>query len=199
MVETQIASRGVKDARLLEVLRRVPRHLFVPENRREEAYEDEPLAIGEGQTISQPYIVAFMTEALKLGGRERILEIGTGSGYQTAVLAESAAEVFSVEVIEELSRRARETLGGLGYENIRFRVGDGSRGWPENAPYDGIIVTAAAEAVPAALPSQLGDGGRLILPVGTAAQELVLIVREGKDFHRTELLPVRFVPLVTVH
>jgi len=198
MVETQIESRGVKDARLLEALRRVPRHLFVPENRRAEAYEDEPLAIGEGQTISQPYIVAFMTEALKLRGRERILEIGTGSGYQTAVLAELAAEVFSVEVIGELSRRAREELAGLGYGNIRFQTGDGSRGWAENAPYDGIIVTAAAEDIPAALPPQLKDGGRLILPVGIGAQVLVLIVRKGKKFHRTELLSVRFVPLVTV-
>ncbi|OGD26194.1 MAG: protein-L-isoaspartate O-methyltransferase [Candidatus Aminicenantes bacterium RBG_13_63_10] len=199
MVENQIASRGVKDRRLLEVLRRLPRHLFVPEDRRPEAYEDEPLSIGEGQTISQPYIVAFMTEALNLHGPERILEIGTGSGYQTAVLAELAAEVFSVEVLEALSRRARNVLAGLGYENIRFKVGDGHQGWAESAPYDGIIVTAAADEVPAALPRQLKDGGRMILPVGTATQELVLVVREGEVFHRSELLPVRFVPLVTVH
>ncbi|MBM3297982.1 MAG: protein-L-isoaspartate(D-aspartate) O-methyltransferase [Candidatus Aminicenantes bacterium] len=199
MVETQIVSRGIEDPRLLEILRRLPRHLYVPEDRWEEAYQDEPLAIGEGQTISQPYIVAYMTEVLKLGGGERVLEVGTGSGYQTAVLAEMAAEVFSVELIEKLSRRARETLTGLGYENIRFRVGDGSRGWPECAPYDGIIVTAAAEQVPSALPSQLKDGGRLILPVGTGAQDLVLIVRRGEDFLRSELLPVRFVPLVSVH
>lgn len=199
MVETQIVSRGIEDPRLLEILRRLPRHLYVPEDRRDEAYQDEPLAIGEGQTISQPYIVAYMTEVLKLGGGERVLEVGTGSGYQTAVLAEMAAEVFSVELIEKLSHRARETLTGLGYENIRFRVGDGSRGWPECAPYDGIIVTAAAEQVPSALPSQLKDGGRLILPVGTGAQVLVLIVRRGEGFLRSELLPVRFVPLVSVH
>jgi protein-L-isoaspartate(D-aspartate) O-methyltransferase len=198
MVESQIVSRGIRGGRLLEVLRRLPRHLFVPEDRRGEAYEDEPLSIGEGQTISQPYIVAFMTEALKLDGRERILEIGTGSGYQTAVLAELASEVFSVEVLEALSRRAQKTLAGLGYANIRFNVGDGGLGWEEHAPFDGIIVAAAAHSVPPALPRQLKEGGRLILPVGTGPQELVLIVREGEDFKRTELLPVRFVPLVSV-
>ncbi len=199
MVETQIEARGIKGPRILEVMRRIPRHLFVPENLRLEAYADEPLPIGEGQTISQPYIVAYMTEKLELRGPERVLEVGTGSGYQTAVLAELAEFVFSVEVVESLSLRAREVLGGLGYSNIRFRVGDGNSGWEEHAPYEAIIVTAAAQDVPAALRRQLKDGGRMILPLGTFSQELVLIVREGDKFHQSELLPVRFVPLLTVH
>ncbi len=199
MVEHQIVARGIRHPRLLDVLRRVPRHEFVPEGSRAEAYEDEPLAIGEGQTISQPYIVAYMTDVLKLGGTEKVLEIGTGSGYQTAVLAELAAEVYTVEVIASLSERARTVLAGLGYDNIRFKVGDGNDGWEEFAPYDGIMVTAAAQDVPPALPRQLKEGGRLILPVGIGFQELILIVRDGDSFRRSELLPVRFVPLITVH
>jgi len=199
MVETQIEVRGIKDPRLLEVMRRIPRHLFVPENLRPEAYADEPLPIGEGQTISQPYIVAYMTEKLELRGPERVLEVGTGSGYQTAVLSELVESVFSVEVVESLSLQAREVLGDLGYSNIRFRVGDGNSGWEEHAPYEAIIVTAAAPAVPAPLRRQLKDGGRMILPLGTFSQELVLIVREGDRFRQSELLPVRFVPLLTVH
>jgi len=199
MVETQIEARGIKDQRLLEVMRRVPRHRFVPENLRAEAYADEPLPIGEGQTISQPYIVAYMTEKLELRGPERVLEVGTGSGYQTAVLAELVESVFSVEVVESLSLRAREALGGLGYSHIHFRVGDGNSGWEEHAPYEAIIVTAAAQDVPAPLRRQLKDGGRMILPLGTFSQELVLVVREGDGFRRVELLPVRFVPLLTVH
>ncbi len=199
MVETQVAARGVKDKRLLEAMRRVPRHLFVPQGLLDEAYADEPLPIGEGQTISQPYIVAYMTETLKLKGPERVLEVGTGSGYQTAVLAELVGDVFSIEVVEALSQRAQAILAGLGYSNIHFKVGDGNLGWEESAPFDGIIVTAAAPEVPAALQRQLKDGGRLILPRGTFSQELVLVVREGNKFRQSELLPVRFVPLITVH
>jgi len=199
MVETQVAARGVKDKRLLKAMRRVPRHLFVPQGLLDEAYADEPLPIGEGQTISQPYIVAYMTETLKLKGPERVLEVGTGSGYQTAVLAELVGDVFSIEVVEALSQRAQAILAGLGYSNIHFKVGDGNLGWEESAAFDGIIVTAAAPEVPAALERQLKDGGRLILPRGTFSQELVLVVREGNKFRQSELLPVRFVPLITVH
>jgi protein-L-isoaspartate(D-aspartate) O-methyltransferase len=196
MVETQIAARGISDARVLTAMRKIPRHRFVPENVQRHAYDDEPLPIGYGQTISQPYIVAFMTEALALSGGERILEVGTGSGYQTAVLAEVAGIVWTVEIHAALSERAKAVLGELGYMNIRFRVGDGGEGWPENAPYDAIIVTAAPESVPRALRDQLADGGRLIIPLGSDSQELVLIGRTGGRFEETPLLPVRFVPLV---
>ncbi|HEX9903105.1 MAG TPA: protein-L-isoaspartate(D-aspartate) O-methyltransferase [Acidobacteriota bacterium] len=199
MVETQIEARGIKDKRLLEVMRRVPRHLFIPEGQLEEAYADEPLPIGQGQTISQPYIVAYMTEKLQLRGPERVLEVGTGSGYQTAVLAELVGAVFSIEVVEPLAQRAQNVLSELGYANIRFKVGDGNSGWEEFAPFDGILVTAAAPEVPALLRRQLKDGGRMILPLGTFSQELALIVRKGDKFQQSELIPVRFVPLITVH
>jgi protein-L-isoaspartate(D-aspartate) O-methyltransferase len=199
MVETQIGARGIKDKRLLDALRRVPRHLFIPEGQREEAYADEPLPIGQGQTISQPYIVAYMTEKLQLRGPERVLEVGTGSGYQTAVLAELVGTVFSIEVVEPLAQKAQNVLSELGYTNIRYKVGDGNSGWEEFAPFDGILVTAAAPEVPAPLRRQLKDGGRMILPLGTFSQELVLVVREGDKFRQSELLPVRFVPLITVH
>jgi len=199
MVETQIRARGVRDPRVLAVLESVPRHLFVPEALRGGAYADEPLPIGEGQTISQPYIVAYMSDALGLRGGERVLEIGTGSGYQTAVLAGLAAEVYTVELIESLSVRARETLDRLGYGNISFRVGDGSQGWPEEAPFEAIIVTAAAAKVPEVLEGQLGPGGRMIVPVGTDLQELTLVRRDQKGLRRERLLPVRFVPLVIPH
>ncbi len=199
MVETQIQARGVKDPRVLEALRRVPRHLFVPPDMVPYAHADEPLPVGEGQTISQPYIVAYMTEALGLTGTERVLEVGTGSGYQTAVLAELAAEVFTVEIIGALSSRARTVLDGLGYANIRYRVGDGSLGWSEEAPFDRIMVTAAAAFLPRPLKDQLGDEGRMILPLGTASQELVLVERRAGEFVETRLLPVRFVPLISVH
>ncbi len=197
MVQAQIESRGIKDARLLAAMRRVPRHLFVPEELRGHAYDDEPLPIGEEQTISQPYIVAYMTEALKLEGLERVLEIGTGSGYQTAVLAELAREVYTVELVAGLSERAQSLLARLGYDNIRFRVGDGTFGWAEFAPFDAVMVTAAAAAVPKKLRDQLGESGRMIIPVGSGFQELVLIRREALGFGRTRLLPVRFVPLIS--
>ena len=196
MVDSQVRARGVKDERVLEALGRVPRHLFVPESLGALAYADEPLPIGEGQTISQPYIVAYMTEALELEGDERVLEIGTGSGYQTAVLAELVSEVWTVEIVESLALRARRTLEGLGYRNIRYKVGDGSLGWPEGAPFDAVIVTAAAARIPDSLQDQLGAGGRMVVPVGTDLQELYLILRENGGLKSKRLLSVRFVPLV---
>jgi protein-L-isoaspartate(D-aspartate) O-methyltransferase len=199
MVNSQIRARGVRDPSVLEAMEKVPRHLFVPEAMRAGAYADEPLPIGEGQTISQPYIVAYMTEALGLKGGEKVLEIGTGSGYQTAVLAEVAREVFTIELIESLSSRAREILQTLGYGNIRFRAGDGSRGWPEEAPFNAIIVTAAAAEVPRVLEEELGPLGTMVVPVGTGFQELLLIRRMKRGLKRERLLSVRFVPLVTPH
>ncbi len=197
MVEDQIRGRGVSDPRVLEAMACVPRHVFVPEAMMGAAYADEPLPNGEGQTISQPYIVAYMTEALGLSGGERVLEIGTGSGYQTAVLAEVAGRVYTVELKEALSMRARLRLEKLGYSNIEFRVGDGSLGWPEEAPFEAILVTAAAAWVPEPLEAQLADGGRMILPVGEGSQELVLIRRNAGELERESLFQVRFVPLLT--
>ncbi len=196
MVETQLRARGLEDERVLAAMARVPRHLFVPDKGAALAYADEPLPIGRDQTISQPYIVAYMTEALRLGEGDKVLEIGTGSGYQTAVLAEVADEVWTVELVEELSLRAQARLEALGYDNIHFRVGDGSAGWPEAAPFDGILVTAAPESVPAALEQELAPDGRMIVPVGLGSQELVLIRRAGDSFRRQRLIGVRFVPLV---
>jgi protein-L-isoaspartate(D-aspartate) O-methyltransferase len=195
MVADTIAARGVRDASTLKALRKVPRHLFVPEDLLAEAYGDYPLAIGRGQTISQPYIVAFMTEALALKGGERVLEVGTGSGYQAAVLAEIAAEVFTIEIVASLGEEARERLSRLGYKNVSARVGDGYLGWPEAAPFDAIIVTAAAPRVPLPLKEQLKDGGRMILPVGDDEQELRLVTRHGPSFDERRILPVRFVPM----
>jgi protein-L-isoaspartate(D-aspartate) O-methyltransferase len=163
------------------------------------AYHDEPLSIGEGQTISQPYIVAYMSEVLRLKGNERILEIGTGSGYQTAILAEAGKKVFTMEIVKSLSLRAERVLKKLEYENIYFKVGDGTYGWKEHAPYDVIMVTAAPAAVPDALREQLKVTGRMIVPVGSAFQELVLVIREKKKFKEKKLLPVRFVPLISTH
>lgn len=199
MVEFQIQKRGIKDRKVLEAMLKVPRHLFVPEQMKELAYGDEPLPIGEGQTISQPYIVAYMTEALKLTGNERVLEIGTGSGYQTAILAEIVKEVYTVEVIPELSRRAQKVLAELGYNNIKFLIGDGTRGWPEHAPYDAILVSAAPATVPRTLVDQLKINGRMIIPVGTDFQELVLVRRKKDGWEEERLIGVRFVPLVTIH
>jgi len=199
MVEAQIEARGVKDKRVLAAMRKVPRHMFVPENMKSYAYQDEPLLIGEGQTISQPYIVAYMSESLRLMGDETVLEVGTGSGYQAAILAEVVKEVFTVELVEILSLRAQEILRELGYENIHFKVGDGTLGWKENAPYDAIMVTAAPAKVPKALQEQLKIGGRMVIPVGSAFQELVLITREKRKFRKRKLLPVRFVPLISTH
>lgn len=199
MVAKQIESRGIKDVRVLEAMRKVPRHVFVPENMRKFAYNDEPLPIGKGQTISQPYIVAYMSEVLELASEHKVLEIGTGSGYQAAVLAEIVKDVFTVEIIDELSKNAQRVLKAEGYNNIHFRVGDGANGWDENAPYDAIMVTAAPPDIPKVLQDQLTVGGRMIVPVGDAFQELVLIIREKRKFRKKTLLPVRFVPLVKPH
>jgi len=196
MTDSQIRARGVRDPLVLAAINKVPRHLFVPEDMRGCAHADEPLPIGQGQTISQPYIVAYMTEALGLQGGERVLEVGTGSGYQTAVLAEIAREVWTVEIVESLALQARSILDSLGYANIHYRVGDGSGGWPESAPFDAVIVTAAAARMPESLEGQLGPGGRMIVPVGTDLQELFLVRREEKGLMRKRLLAVRFVPLV---
>jgi protein-L-isoaspartate(D-aspartate) O-methyltransferase len=199
MVDLQIKSRGIKDALVLEAMENVRRHVFVPENMVKYAYNDEPLPIGKGQTISQPYIVAYMTEILQLTSEGKVLEVGTGSGYQAAVLAEIAREVFTVEILDDLSKNAQKVLQAEGYTNIHFRVGDGACGWEEKAPYDAIMVTAAPPEIPEALQKQLKLGGRMIVPVGDAFQELVLIVREKRRFRKKKLLPVRFVPLVKPH
>ena len=196
MVDQQIIGRGVQDLAVITAMRQVPRHRFISEGDSEQAYEDHPLPIGYGQTISQPYIVAFMTEALQLKPNDKVLEIGTGSGYQAAVLAEIVAEVFTIEVVELLAQRAEETLHQLGIRNITLRTGDGYQGWPEHAPFDAVILTAAPNHVPQPLLDQVAVGGRLILPVGTQLQELVLIHRSQEDeYTRTVLLPVAFVPM----
>ena len=195
MVEEQIRARGIKDPRVLAAMEKVPRHEFVPAQFRADAYADQPLPIGMGQTISQPYIVAYMTEQLKLKGDEKVLEIGTGSGYQAAVLAQLAREVYTIEIIPELGKRAAETLKRLGYRNVHVRIGDGYRGWPEQAPFDAIIITAAPEQIPEPLIAQLKEGGRMILPVGDVYQELVLVTKTAKGLHRERKIPVRFVPM----
>jgi len=199
MVETQIISRGVKDERVIAAMRQIPRHLFVPSEVIDYAYNDEPVPIGEGQTISQPYIVAYMTEMLNLKEEDKVLEIGTGSGYQTAILASIAKEIYTVEIIASLSIRAQELLAQLGYRNIYFKIGDGTFGWEEHAPYDAIIVTAAPASLPRQLEAQLKLGGRMVIPVGSTFQELYLLTREKEGVKKKKLLPVRFVPLVTVH
>jgi len=199
MAEHQLERRGIRDPLVLEAMRSVPREAFVPPELAEEAYADGPLPIGEGQTISQPYIVALMVEALELRRGERVLEIGAGSGYAAAVLAEIAAEVYTVERHAPLAREARERLRALGYQNVQLRVGDGSRGWPEHAPYDAIVVAAGAPEVPEALKEQLAVGGRLVIPVGQGRtlQELLRLRRLSEtQYQREELGGVRFVPLV---
>lgn len=196
MVAYQIEARGVSDPKVLKAMREVPRHEFIPPLLRGEAYADGPLPIGHGQTISQPYIVAFMTEALRLGPGDKVLEVGTGSGYQAAVLAAITPRVFSVEIVCELERSAREKLGRLGFGSVKTRCADGYNGWPEEAPFDAIMLTAAPERVPAPLLGQLAEGGRLIAPVGSIYhQELVLIRRKGNEFLQEQLLPVAFVPM----
>lgn len=197
MVEAQVMARGVQDERVLDAMRKVPRHLFVDEALRDQAYSDYPLPIAENQTISQPFIVGLMTESLQLKGGEKVLEIGTGSGYQTAVLAELAGRVFSIERFPDLGYRANATLRKLGYENVIIRVGDGSLGWPDDSPFDGIIVTAGTPKIPQPLIDQLVPGGRLIVPVGDrTAQELILVERAPEGIRKTNLGGVRFVNLV---
>jgi len=195
MVRQQIEARGVHHRPTLEAMRKVPRHEFVPPGQRAGAYADHPLPIGHRQTISQPYIVAFMTEALDLEAGDRVLEVGTGSGYQAAVLAEIVEEVYTIEIVEPLARESGERLERLGYTNVHVRAGDGYRGWPEQAPFDAIIVTAAAPRIPEALKEQLASGGRLIIPVGDDVQELRLLTRRGDRFEEKSVLPVRFVPM----
>lgn len=199
MVDEYIIPRGVKDQAVLAAMRRIPRHRFIPLSFSASAYDDSPLPIGHGQTISQPSLVAFMTEALSLQGARKVLEVGTGSGYQAAVLAEIVPHVFTIEIVEPLAAQAAQTLAELGYRNIHKRVGDGYHGWPEEAPFDAIIVTASSEHVPQPLLDQLAVGGRLIIPVGKAfeeAQELVLYRRTTDGYERTRLSLVRFVPLI---
>jgi protein-L-isoaspartate(D-aspartate) O-methyltransferase len=195
MVDEQLKARDIRDARVLEAMLTVPRHLFVPEAQRAEAYTDAPLPIGHGQTISQPYIVAFMTQALSVQPGDRILEIGTGSGYQAAVLSALANAVYTIEIVAPLAERARDTLTRLGYRNIQVRTGNGYRGWPEHAPYDRIIVTAAPDEVPAALVQQLKIGGVMAIPVGTVTQELRILRRTATGTETLRTLPVRFVPM----
>jgi protein-L-isoaspartate(D-aspartate) O-methyltransferase len=199
MVACDVAGRGVRDELVLGAMRQVPREAFVPENLRELAYQDSPLPIGSGQTISQPYIVAFMIEAVKLKGGERVLEIGTGSGYAAAVLSQIAAEVFTVERLRELADQARATLGRLGYANVHVLHGDGTRGWPEHAPYDAIVVAAGGPQVPQALKQQLAVGGCLVMPVGADqdTQQLVRVIRPtDTEFLSEDTAGVRFVPLI---
>lgn len=194
-LESQIAGRGIRDDRVLEALRAVPRDRFVPDEQVPHAWEDRALRIGHFQTISQPYIVAFMTEAARLRPGDRVLEIGTGSGYQAAVLSEIVGEVLSIEIVGELAARARRNLEACGYTEVTVRTGDGTAGWPERAPFDAILVTAAPERIPAALLEQLAEGGRLVAPVGTDEQTIVRAVRTADGLTTEELLPVRFVPM----
>jgi len=197
MVQSQLQRRGITDARVLQAMREVPRHLFVPPEWRHEAYSDRPLPIGDEQTISQPYMVAIMTQGLALQGHEHVLEIGTGSGYQAAVLSRLAAHVSSIEYFADLADSARALLQRLGYINVDVIVGDGGLGLPAQAPYDGIIVAAAAPHVPQPLLAQLAEGGRLVIPVGSAtSQELFIITRRGDDYAQERSVPCRFVPLL---
>ncbi|MEZ5333587.1 MAG: protein-L-isoaspartate(D-aspartate) O-methyltransferase [Thermoanaerobaculia bacterium] len=196
MVDDQIAARGVRDDRVLTAMKEVPRHLFVPESVRDEAYTDEPLPIGDGQTISQPYIVALMTSLLGLDASSKVLEIGTGSGYQAAVLSRVAGRVYTIEIRERLGLRAEKTLQDLGFDNIEVRIGNGYLGWPEEAPFDAIIVTAAPEKIPSTLVAQLKLGGRMVVPVGSYIQDLKLIVKTPEGLAQERVVPVRFVPMI---
>ena len=195
MVAEQIRARDVRDPRVLAAMERVPRHLFMPEAVRSEAYRDHPVSIGFGQTISQPYIVGFMSEALAVEPEHRVLEIGTGSGYQAAILGELAREVYTIEIVEPLAESARATLAQLGYQNVHVRAGNGYAGWPEQAPFDRIMVTAAPDEVPPALVEQLKVGGLMAIPVGTTDQELRILKRTTTGLETLKTLPVRFVPM----
>ncbi|WP_157231757.1 protein-L-isoaspartate(D-aspartate) O-methyltransferase [Cecembia lonarensis] len=198
MVETQLVQRGIKDKAVLDAMRKVPRHLLVPEKIRDYAYDDRPLPIGEGQTISQPYIVAFMTELIQPTKNMRVLEIGTGSGYQAAVLAEIVKEVYTIEIFEGLGKRAEQDLNALGYTNIHLHIGDGYKGWPEAAPFDAIIVTAAPENIPQPLIDQLAEGGIMVIPVGEEGkvQQLILGEKTKGKFKTRYISSVRFVPFL---
>jgi protein-L-isoaspartate(D-aspartate) O-methyltransferase len=196
MVTRQLISRGIADQNVLRVMQNTPRHLFVPENLRQEAYRDGPLPIGEGQTISQPFIVAIMTELLKLKGHEKVLEIGTGSGYQAAVLAQLVDTCYTIELVEPLAKQASTLLKQLGYTNVIAKCGDGYKGWPEHAPFDRIIVTAAPIEIPKALVDQLKPDGIMVLPVGKYYQDLIVITKTKKGIKRESIIPVRFVPMV---
>jgi protein-L-isoaspartate(D-aspartate) O-methyltransferase len=196
MVTTQIAARGVRDANVLAALRKVPRHLFVPAEQRAEAYSDRPLPIGEGQTISQPYIVGLMTELLEVKPGDRVLEIGTGSGYQAAVLDAMGCEVYTIEIRASLAEEAAKRLASLGYTHVHVRTGDGYAGWPDAAPFAGIVVTAAPERIPQPLLNQLAVGGHMVIPVGAFYQQLKVITRASdNDFPERDVIPVRFVPM----
>jgi protein-L-isoaspartate(D-aspartate) O-methyltransferase len=196
MVEKQMERRGITNPRVIEALRAVERHRFVPRAAQEEAYEDYPLAIGFGQTISQPYIVALMTEAIDPKPEDRVLEIGTGSGYQAAVLSLLVKDVYSIEIVEELGTAAADRLQQLGYGNVHVRIGDGYQGWPEHAPFDAILVTAAPPEIPPALVDQLAEGGRMVIPVGTSYQELLMVEKKNGKVSKRVITVVRFVPMV---
>lgn len=199
MIEDQLQrpGRDITDPRVLAAMREVPRHEFVPEEERDEAYGDHPLPIGYGQTISQPFIVAFMTEQLRPEPHEKVLEVGTGSGYQAAILSKLVAEVYSIEIVEPLAKRAEETLHRLGFDNVQTKAGDGYQGWPEEAPFDAIIVTCAPEGIPVALVEQLKEGGRMMIPVGPLGgiQKLYLLEKKDGNIEETAVMDVRFVPM----
>jgi protein-L-isoaspartate(D-aspartate) O-methyltransferase len=196
MVQRQLMTRGINDARVLAAMAKVPREEFIPADQRSDAYSDGPLPIGYGQTISQPYIVAFMTQQLQLKPSDRVLEIGTGSGYQAAILAELASEVYSIEIVAPLAKNAEITLQRLGYKNVHAKIGDGYKGWPEAAPFDAIIVTCAPDNVPQPLVAQLKDDGRMVIPVGERfTQELYLLEKKNGQLKQSATLPVRFVPM----
>jgi len=197
MVETQLRAEGIGSESVLKAMGKVQRHLFVPSELRDRAYDNTPLPIGLGQTISQPFIVAYMTEALQLTGDQTVLEIGTGSGYQAAVLAELAREVLTIEIVPQLADRARSALTEAGYSNVTVRTGNGYMGWPDRAPFQRIIVTAAPESVPQALVDQLAVGGIMVLPVGTLFQEIVVISKTPDGVAQKRTIPVRFVPMVS--
>jgi protein-L-isoaspartate(D-aspartate) O-methyltransferase len=196
MVETQLRAEGISNDAVLQAMGKVPRHIFVPPELRERAYDNSPLPIGLGQTISQPFIVAYMTEVLQVTRDHTVLEIGTGSGYQAAILAELAREVLTIEIVPQLADRARSTLAAGGYSNVNVRTGNGYQGWPERAPFHRIIVTAAPDAIPQALVDQLAVGGILVVPVGTLSQEIVIVTKTKEGVAEKRTIPVRFVPMV---
>lgn len=197
MVERQIVARGVSDERVLNAFRNVERHKFVPESKINKAYGDYPISIGEGQTISQPYVVAFMTEVLELSSDDKVLEIGTGSGYQAAILGEICDSVFTIEIFESLGSKAEQLLSNLGYTNIHVKIGDGYKGWENFAPFDAIIVTCSPKDIPKPLEEQLAEGGRMVIPVGNSfSQNLILLLKTKNQLHKKNVLPVRFVPMI---